>query len=103
MFGPSAVTTNILDIGTRSAEDKRRQVIASGSGAMCPSKFLGEPAAFDIPNVADVSTATNIFQGLSWYFLNNEFLTHSIPFYSQHIFAAATLHPRAEQLTQTKP
>jgi len=57
MFGPSAVTTDILDIGSRNGEDKRRQAMASGSGAMCPSKFLGAPAAFDIPNVADVSSS----------------------------------------------
>jgi hypothetical protein len=55
MFGPTAVTSDILDIGTRSAEDKRRQDMSTGTGALCPSKFLGQPAAFDLPNVADVS------------------------------------------------
>jgi len=50
MFGPSAVTSDILDIGTRNAEDKRKQAMG-----LCPSKFLGEPAAFDLPNVSDVS------------------------------------------------
>ena len=56
MFGPAAVTTDVLDIGTRQEEDKRRQMIASGgTGAMCASNFLGEPAAFEVPNVADVS------------------------------------------------
>jgi hypothetical protein len=66
MFGPSAVTTDILDIGSRNGEDKRRQAMASGSGAMCPSKFLGAPAAFDIPNVADVSS----FNSFSSLFLS---------------------------------
>lgn len=55
MFGPTTVSTDILDLGTRKAEDERRQAMGSamGTGALCPSKFLGEPAAFDIPNVAD--------------------------------------------------
>ena len=55
MFGPTTVSSDILDIGTRNAEDKRRQDMTSGTGALCPAKFLGEPAAFDVPNVADVS------------------------------------------------
>jgi len=53
MFGPTTVSSDILDIGTRNAEDKRRQDMTSGTGALCPAKFLGEPAAFDVPNVAD--------------------------------------------------
>ena len=59
MFGPVTVSNDVLDIGTRNAEDKRKQSMASanGTGALCPPKmtFLGEPAAFDVPNVADVS------------------------------------------------
>mmetsp|Transcript_3770 Transcript_3770/g.5632 ORF Transcript_3770/g.5632 Transcript_3770/m.5632 type:complete len:292 (+) Transcript_3770:78-953(+) len=53
MFGPAAVTTDILDIGTRQADDKRKQMMVSGTGSLCPTKFLGQPAAFDVPNVAD--------------------------------------------------
>lgn len=57
MFGPVTVSTDILDIGTRNAEDKKKQSMTSGTGALCPAKmnmnFLGEPAAFDVPNVAD--------------------------------------------------
>lgn len=59
MFGPTSVTAGILDIGTRKAEDERRRASAQGSGALCPAKFLGQPAAFDIPNVPDVSDATH--------------------------------------------
>ena len=86
MFGPSAVTTDILDIGTRRAEDKRRQVIASGSGGMCPSKFLGEPAAFDIPNVADVSAA-NVFYSkplLLYFFEYFIFQSALLSLYEKH-------------------
>ena len=63
MFGPAAVTADVLDIGTRQEEDKRRQMIASGgTGAMCASNFLGEPAAFEVPNVADVSDMVFIYK-----------------------------------------
>ncbi len=65
MFGPSAVSCDILDIGTRHAEDERKQAMSSGTGAICPAKFLGQPAAFDIPNVADVSLSVRFSFSLS--------------------------------------
>lgn len=73
MFGPTAVTTDILDIGTRQADDKRKQAMVSGTGSLCPAKFLGQPAAFDIPNVADVS------QSLCYY--KNDFRMISLSSY----------------------
>ena len=59
MFGAQiAISDDILDIGTRRHEDRKRQAMASGgTGALCPSDLvLGEPAAFDLPNVPDVSS-----------------------------------------------
>jgi hypothetical protein len=55
-FGPSPVIgADILDIGTRKAE-QQQQHRGVGSGAMRPpSLVLGEPGHFEIPNVADVS------------------------------------------------
>jgi len=53
MFGPAAVSTDILDIGTRRAENEKKQLMATGTGALCPSRVLGHPAAFDLPNVPD--------------------------------------------------
>jgi len=50
-----AVGNDILDIGTQKYEQRQQQVSA-GSGSMCPSAIqFGEPGAFDVPNVADVS------------------------------------------------
>jgi hypothetical protein len=61
MFGPTSVTAGILDVGTRKAEDERRRASTQGSGALCPpAVFLGQPAAFDIPNVPDVSDAAQV-------------------------------------------
>jgi hypothetical protein len=55
-FGPSPVIgADILDIGTRKAQQEQ-QHRGVGSGAMRPpSLVLGEPGRFEIPNVADVS------------------------------------------------
>lgn len=53
-FGPSPVIgADILDIGTRKAQQEQ-QHRGVGSGAMRPpSLVLGEPGRFEIPNVAD--------------------------------------------------
>lgn len=53
MFGPPAISTDILDIGTRRADNEKKQLMATGSGSLCPSRVLGHPAAFDLPNVSD--------------------------------------------------
>lgn len=59
MFAPGAtISDDILDIGTRRFdEDKRRSMTSTGgTAALCPpSIVLGDPTAFDIPNVSDVS------------------------------------------------
>lgn len=46
---------NILDIGTRRAEDRKRQEMnLGGTSSLCPPTMrFGEPGAFDVPNVAD--------------------------------------------------
>jgi 20S proteasome subunit beta 5 len=46
---------NVLDIGTRRAEDRKRQEMnLGGTGALCPPTMrFGEPGAFDVPVVAD--------------------------------------------------
>ena len=53
----TAITDDVLDIGTRRAE--KNGAAANGHntiGAICPPPLiLGEPGAFDIPNVSDVS------------------------------------------------
>ena len=63
MFGTqTAISDDILDIGTRRSEDRKRQAMTSGgTGALCPSQMvLGEPAAFDLPNVPDVSNIISL-------------------------------------------
>ena len=58
----SIVSSDILDIGTRRYdENKRRSMTSTGGSAAIapPSLVLGEPAAFDIPNVPDVSDHCN--------------------------------------------
>ena len=60
MFGAQTIISDdILDIGTRRAEDEKKQeMLSGGTGALCPSQLvLGQPAAFDLPNVPDVSKA----------------------------------------------
>ena len=51
------ITADILDIGSRRAEEKameKRRM--NGGSAICPSPFrFGEPTAFELPNVPDVS------------------------------------------------
>jgi len=45
------ISNHILDIGTRRADERRTQDMNSG---LCPAPLcLGEPGAFDIPNVSD--------------------------------------------------
>ena len=56
MFGTdTALTNNILDIGTKRADQKRSNVVKEMDIAC-----LGEPGAFDLPNVSDVSRIYNI-------------------------------------------
>jgi len=49
------ISADILDIGSRRAEEKAMQERAlKGGSAICPSPFrFGEPTAFEVPNVAD--------------------------------------------------
>lgn len=51
------VACDILDIGSRRAEEKRMEERMRGGGggsSICPTPFrFGEPTAFDIPNVPD--------------------------------------------------
>jgi len=48
MLGSQVISDDILDIGNRRAEERR------GGASLCPpSLCLGEPSAFDVPNVPD--------------------------------------------------
>jgi 20S proteasome subunit beta 5 len=54
MFSSYSVPCSHLDIGTRRDDEMKKEGYTSGTGSMCPPKlFLGEPTAFDVPNVAD--------------------------------------------------
>lgn len=56
MFGPSAsIGNDILDIGSRKAESRNRRQRGGGSAMGPPALTLGEPGAFEIPNVSNVS------------------------------------------------
>lgn len=57
------ISADILDIGSRRAEEKAMQERAlKGGSAICPSPFrFGEPTAFEVPNVADVSYFSRSF------------------------------------------
>jgi len=49
------MSTDILDIGSRRAEEKAMQERAiNGGNAICPARFrFGSPTAFEVPNVPD--------------------------------------------------
>jgi hypothetical protein len=55
MFGSTThvITNSILDIGTRTNDEKKRQAALSAvtAGAV---NHLSPPMAFDLPNVSDV-------------------------------------------------
>lgn len=53
-YGQAAIGCDLLDIGSRRAEQRRCQDSA-GSHAP-PTLSFGEPGAFDLPNVQDVSS-----------------------------------------------
>lgn len=53
MLGLTPVTCDVLDIGTRQHDEKRKQMMSSGTGALCPTKFIGNPSSFDVPNVSN--------------------------------------------------
>jgi len=84
MFASGAMISNdILDIGThRYDENKRRSMTSTGgTAALCPpSLVLGDPAAFDIPNVPDVSNNLHgvvvipIWMGLSTLKYDDEYV-----------------------------
>lgn len=50
-----SITSDILDIGSRRAEEKAMEKQSmNGGSAICPNSFrFGEPGAFDLPNVPD--------------------------------------------------
>jgi len=51
MFGmePLVIGHDILDIGSRKATDRSKRQLG-----MAPHVMLGQPGAFDVPNVPDV-------------------------------------------------
>lgn len=67
---------SILDIGTRRADDRKRQEMTlGGTSSLCPPMMrFGEPGAFDVPSVADVSREVPNYNPLllqQRLFLNN--------------------------------
>lgn len=62
MLGSQVISDDILDIGNRRAEERR------GGASLCPpSLCLGEPSAFDVPNVPDVSSNSNTLEAMLLY------------------------------------
>jgi len=54
MFNPTAsISNDILDIGSRKAESRNRRQRGAGSAIGPAALTLGEPGAFDVPNVAN--------------------------------------------------
>ena len=54
MFGPTTITNSILDIGTRT-NDQKQQFHTSTSSTTEALLTVGPPNSFDVPRVANVS------------------------------------------------
>lgn len=67
MFGSTThvITNSILDIGTRTNEEKKRQAALSAvTGAV---NHTSPPMAFDLPNVSDVRRTFILNKTKQWY------------------------------------